>query len=112
MNEQKHDDASGASRSDAVLEARFPVLKPPPGCTAWVRLDAMDEEWAQRVHGQTLKLLAERGGLCPEEIMWNLKRLKWGHKVSRDEAVALTNGIASNAEITGRTLAQNEADAA
>ena len=98
MTDAKNEGAGGASHSDAVLEARFPVMKPPPGCTAWVRLDALDEAWAQRVHGQTLKRLAERGGLCPEEIMWNMKRLKWGHKVSRDEAVAMTNGIASNAQ--------------
>jgi hypothetical protein len=97
MTIENNEADSGASRSDAVLEARFPVLKPPPGCAAWVRLDALDEGWAQRVHGQTLKRLAERGGLCPEEIVWNLKRLKWGHKVTRDYAIALTNGIASNA---------------
>ena len=75
---------------------RFPVLKPPPGCTAWVRWDALDAKWARHIHGQTLERLAERGGLCPEEIMLNLKRLSWSAKISREDAVALTNSIAAN----------------
>lgn len=83
--------------STAGLAARrFPVLKPPPGCTSWVRWEALDPQWAMRIHGQTLERLAERGGLCAEEIMLNLKRLKWSAVTPKDEAIALTNSIAAN----------------
>ena len=91
--------ADGArSELTAGLDARrFPVLKPPNGCTTWVPWSALDAQWAMRIHGQTLERLAERGGLCPDEIFLNKHRLKWLTKVRDREAIDLCNEMASNA---------------
>ena len=90
--------ADGArSELTAGLDARrFPVLKPPNGCTTWVPWSALDAQWAMRIHGQTLERLAERGGLCPDEIFLNKHRLKWLTKVRDREAIDLCNEMASN----------------
>ena len=37
----------------------------------------LNEEWADRNHGQTLKRLAERGGLGPCEAIAIMDRRKW-----------------------------------
>lgn len=43
----------------------------------FIRWDALNEEWAQKNHGQTLKRLAERGGLSPCEALANIERRQW-----------------------------------
>lgn len=81
-----------------LLGACFPVLNAPTGCAKWVRQDALDEEWAMRIHGQTLERLAQRHGLCPVEIMMNVKRLKFTMKFTdkdKEAAIALVNSIAA-----------------
>jgi hypothetical protein len=47
------------------------------GCPRYIRLDALNEEWAQRNHDQSLARLAERGGLDPTEIVANLEQRPW-----------------------------------
>ena len=90
--------SSDTSALSAGLGARlFPVLRAPAGCTAFVRWDALDDRHAQRVHGQTLERLAERGGLSASEIVINVRRLKWTDPVDLAEAIAVTNSIAPNA---------------
>jgi hypothetical protein len=37
--------------------------------------ELLSEEWALRIHGQTLKRLNERGGLSVHELLMNLKRM-------------------------------------
>lgn len=34
-----------------------------------------NEEWAEKIHGQSLAKLNSRGGLGPEEMIGNIKRL-------------------------------------
>jgi hypothetical protein len=34
-----------------------------------------NEEWAQKIHSQSLKRLNERGGLHPKEMIGNIKKL-------------------------------------
>ncbi len=43
----------------------------------FIRWDALNEEWADRNHGQTLTRLAERGGLSPCEALANIERRPW-----------------------------------
>ena len=112
MSDEKPQDASedgiGQSASTAGLEAkRFPVLRPPTGCTDWVPWAALDEAWAMRIHNQTLARLAQRGGLCPDEIFINRHHLKYLDKVPTVDAIALCNELASNAiELTGALKAR------
>ncbi len=88
---------SAASGLSAGLGARlFPVLRAPAGCAAFVRWDALDDRHAQRVHGQSLADLADRGGLSASEIVINVRRLKWTDPVDLTEAIAVTNSIAPN----------------
>jgi hypothetical protein len=39
--------------------------------------DLFNEEWAQKIHGQTLKRLNERGGLGIIEMIVNIKKLPY-----------------------------------
>ncbi len=41
----------------------------------YISTSLLDEEWATRVHGQTLDRLAERGGMSHEEIVANVEML-------------------------------------
>lgn len=45
----------------------------------------LDEKQAMRNHGQTLKRLAERGGLCVAEALAIMDGLKWGEVKVCDE---------------------------
>ena len=69
----------------------FPVLNAPSGCAKTVPLVQLNDEHAYKVHSQSLKRLAERGGLCPEEIFLNKHKLKYGAEVDRDAAIKLVN---------------------
>lgn len=59
-------------------------------------LAALDDAWAQRVHGQTLERLAKRGGLSPVEIAMNLMRVQWanGDAIPQDASIAMVKSIA------------------
>lgn len=46
------------------------------------------EDQAQRNHSQTLKRLAERGGLCPEEMLAVLEDRDYRDRVTDDQAVS------------------------
>lgn len=72
----------------------FPVLNAPPHCTAFVRWDALDESHAEKLHGQSLERLAQRGGLDPVEIYWNLHKLPFGTEVEPVAALIQANFIA------------------
>ena len=62
-------------------------------CPKLVKWELLDPAWALKVHGQTLERLAERGGLCPEEIFINIHHLKFMDEVDKKEAVALIKSI-------------------
>ena len=60
---------------------RFPVLDASRfGCPPSIPWERLSEEWAQRLHGQSLERLALGGGLDPFEIAANV------HKLTPDEA--------------------------
>lgn len=50
-----------------------------------VRMDLLNEQQAQRNHGQTLERLAERGGLSPCEAVAIAERRRW-HRMSAEQA--------------------------
>lgn len=77
---------------------KFPVLgfSKYEGCPAYVKWNDLDNSWALQVHSQTLERLAERGGLSPEEIVYNLNKLQWGTKVGRQFAICKVKEIAFN----------------
>lgn len=62
-------------------ERAFPVhsYREYPGAPRYIRWSALSEEQAQRNHSQSLDRLAQRGGLSPEEIVFNVerRRLDW-----------------------------------
>lgn len=64
----------------------FPILN---GQLRWIpwELIGPHEEQALSNHGQTLKRLAERGGLCPSEAVAVLENRSW-HPMSDMEANA------------------------
>ncbi|AUG84952.1 hypothetical protein MAELSTROM_32 [Pseudoalteromonas phage Maelstrom] len=51
----------------------FPVLGEKK--TIFVDANRLNEEWALKIHGQTLSQLSSRGGLSPKEIFLNLNKL-------------------------------------
>lgn len=79
-----------------TFERVFPVLSPPAGCTKYVRWDALSDDHAIRVHGQTLERLSLRGGLSSNEIACNVLRLRWADPVDLETAIRVTNSIAPN----------------
>lgn len=46
--------------------------------------ELLNEDWADKIHGQTLERLNERGGLCPEEIYTNIHRLPFKELLKLD----------------------------
>lgn len=66
-----------------MIEDKFPVLfsyrrkDKSDGFPDFVKLSALSERQAQSNHSQTLKRLAERGGLSPSEIAANIKGVGW-----------------------------------
>jgi hypothetical protein len=53
------------------------VLHAKGDCPKFVRWDALNEEWAQINHSQSLETLARRGGLDATEIVANVERRRW-----------------------------------
>ena len=83
---------------------RFPVLvglctKPLPGqpkTVPWA-LVAPHEAQARRNHDQTLRRLAERGGLSPDELVAVLEDRRW-ERMDRAAAVARLNELVQQFE--------------
>jgi hypothetical protein len=80
----------------AMKDKPFPVLgyEKYPNCPLSVNWSALDAEWAMRLHSQTLKRLAERGGLSPIEIVWNINNFEWRTQVNPEFALDFVRGIA------------------
>lgn len=66
---------------------RFPILTDEEGSPS-VPWDILDEEWAFRIHMQTLMGLAERGGLDYREIVGNIDRLSYDEICALDRSEA------------------------
>ena len=64
--------------------------KPFPNFPDEIPDEFFNEEWAQKIHGQTLARLNERGGLDPREMIMNIEKL------SLDEFRNLSLGRAIN----------------
>lgn len=63
-----------------------------------VPLDLLNEEWAQRNHLQSLKVLSSRGGLSPCEAAAIIERRPWRH-MKTQEALRVINAANSALEI-------------
>jgi hypothetical protein len=80
------------SGADAPSEERaFPVhsYRKYQGAPRYIRWSALNEQWARRIHDQSLEELAERGGLCPSEIVGNIKRLTFAQICAYNTAMAV-----------------------
>jgi hypothetical protein len=55
----------------------------------YIAISLLDEEWALRVHSQTLGRLAERGGMSHEEIVANVEKLHFSAISAIDKSYAL-----------------------
>lgn len=73
----------------------FPVLHAPNGCARFVDVSKLSDEWALRVHSQSLDKLAGRGGLSVKEIRVNIERgqLRDSYSYLESECVNLVNSI-------------------
>lgn len=49
-----------------------------------VPFSILSEDWAQRIHNQSLERLNERGGMCAAEICINIKRLQYNAKMDNE----------------------------
>lgn len=77
--EAKRDLAAALAAARAEERARWmPIHRSPLA----VRMDMLNEEWAQHNHGQSLSHLAERGGLDPSEILAIIERRPWSQMTS------------------------------
>jgi len=67
-------------------------------CPKEISDDLLDEDWAQRIHSQTLKRLNERGGLSPLEIYINVNKLPYQtvYNFTETEAVIWLNNYLTN----------------
>jgi len=55
-----------------IMNNRY--LKEFPNCPSEIPDQLLDNEWALRIHGQSLSRLNERGGTSPVEIIVNIER--------------------------------------
>lgn len=58
------------------MSRQFPILGR-TGSVKFIKWDMLNEEWAQKNHSQSLARLAERGGLCWEEVYCNYYKLPY-----------------------------------
>jgi len=72
----------------------MPIL----GGAIFIRMNLLNEEWAERNHGQSLEKLADRGGLSLSEAAAIIEGRKW----SRSET--LVESLQIIARASGRTL--------
>lgn len=74
----------------------FPVLQPPKGCVKYIDSTKLNNEHARMIHSQSLERLAERGGLCVQEIKCNIERGSYSdiRRYNEQECVDLVNSIA------------------
>jgi hypothetical protein len=61
-------------------------------CPKFINWDALNEEWAQKNHYQSLEMLNRRGGLDPTEIVANIENREW-HRMDIDEAIERIKSI-------------------
>lgn len=71
---------------------KFPILYQtrwrdvPPDAVRFIRWDSLNEEQAYKNHAQTLKQLAESGGLSPSEAVAIIEGRPW-HGMEQSEAL-------------------------
>lgn len=67
-----------------------------------IRMVILNEQQAQRNHGQSLKRLAERGGLSPDEALAIVERRDWKRGTGSAAAVkCLAALVTPNAKVSG-----------
>ena len=70
-----------------------------------VRMDLLNEQWAQKNHGQSLERLAERGGLSVEEALAIAERRQWSAQRQEFESFRALALLVPTAESMDRPLA-------
>lgn len=101
MNEETRDKTKteAATETTPVLPLVMPVLmnrllwRNYPDCPKSVPVYLLNEEQAQRNHSQTLKLLAERGGLSPAEMLAVMDRRPWKNMEWKDSIAELKKRV-------------------
>lgn len=58
-------------------------------CPNWVPMEWLHEDWAQKIHSQSLDHLNERNGLSPGEVIGNMDRLPFQEIVALDYIKAI-----------------------
>ncbi len=66
-----------------------------------VRMDLLNENWAQKNHNQSLERLAERGGLSCEEALAIAERRQWSSQRQEFESFRALALLVPNARLTG-----------
>jgi len=68
------------------------ALKDCPSAVPWGLLGPDEERQAQHNHGQTLRRLAERGGLSPRELYAVLRHEDFNYSSTNEHAIKYING--------------------
>lgn len=69
------------------MNDQMPVMGTQP--KIYINKSLLNEDWAIRIHDQTLDRLAERGGLSHEEIVMNVEQLHFSALKTIDKYRAL-----------------------
>lgn len=80
-----HVDALRAGEREGLM--RIMRANMPDDCPRYIRMDALNQEWAQKNHDQTLKRLNERGGLSACEAAAIMQRRQW-YRMAVEDAIA------------------------
>jgi hypothetical protein len=68
-----------------------------PDCPLEIPMSWFNEDWAQRIHSQSLARLNERGGLHPREMLTNINRVQFEKSPPLQECIDyLNNRLKSN----------------
>ena len=62
----------------------------------YINTELLNEDWAKKIHSQTLDRLAERGGLSPKEVMVNFNKLPFNqfNFISESDALKVVERLA------------------
>jgi hypothetical protein len=79
------------TESNPEVEKLFPILNHQKIhlCPSHIPWHFLNQDHALKIHSQSLERLAERGGLCMQEIVGNIKRLSYREIVTMNPDFAL-----------------------
>lgn len=78
-NEHYREHLAALARGERTGMMRIMRWGMPDDCPTYIRMDALNEEWARKNHDQSLAQLNERGGISPDEAAAIIQMRPWKH---------------------------------